>query len=600
MPRPKKVVPPTEIEITRQAIGDLQAQVQNLTAAIEAMNMRPVLPAVHQDREEVIDDEADSDVEDNPFAGGRGGRNNRRVEADSDKEEDDDHDDRWERGFKLEIPEFRGSNIAEELLDWFVTVEEILEFKRVPLDRCVPLIAIRFRDRAAAWWTQNKTSRTRLGKSKIVTWEKLKREMRKNFLPYNYDQLMFQRFQNLRQGNRTVEDYATEFFMMINRVDTHDSELQLVARFVGGLRQQIQHTLNLFQPLTISEAHQQALTVERQSRGANTFWSNMNGQTTTRTVPASTSPLLNEATVSTPTVQPHDFSSNGELSRTSRPSNVLKCFSCGEPGHRQASCPTRNRRGLLAEEFQADSKPVFDDDGDEAEYVVGDIGPLLMLSRGYLDDNTDGKSQKTEIFQSTCTHPSPYHLGWLKRGLEFRISRRVKILFSVGTDYHTKLYCDVVLMDVGHVILGRPWQFHHRVCHNGYTNTYSFIFRDRYVTLAPSRDHAGVLNEDLLSSKSTKREILISPTSDVIFQGHTKLAFGCEDEVLHFYSTTSSSPSKPNFDHSHHHALIFNGSQLATCVFFPKAISHVFKSFNIILCMLKKLLFQIRGRISST
>lgn len=116
--------------------------------------------------------------------------------------------------------QFRGSNIAEKLLDWFVTVEEILEFKRVPLDRCVPLIAIRFRDRAAAWWTQNKTSRTRLGKSKIVTWEKLKREMRKNFLPYNYDQLMFQRFQNLRQGNRTVEEYATEFFMMINRVDT--------------------------------------------------------------------------------------------------------------------------------------------------------------------------------------------------------------------------------------------------------------------------------------------------------------------------------------------------------------------------------------------
>ena len=220
MSRPKKVVPPTEIEITRQAIRDLQAQVQNLTAAIQAMNVRVVLPAVHQDREEVVDDEADSDVEHNPFASGLVGRNNRRVEADSDKEEDDDHDDRWKSGIKLEIPEFRGSNIAEELLDWFVTVEEILEFKQFPLDCCVPLIAIRFCDRAAAWWTQNKTSRIHLGKSKIVTWEKLKREMRKNFLPYNYDQLMFQRFQNLKERNRTVEDYATEFFMVINRVNT--------------------------------------------------------------------------------------------------------------------------------------------------------------------------------------------------------------------------------------------------------------------------------------------------------------------------------------------------------------------------------------------
>ncbi|ESQ28739.1 hypothetical protein EUTSA_v10019653mg, partial [Eutrema salsugineum] len=65
--------------------------------------------------------------------------------------------------FRLEIPEFRGSTVAEELLDWFVTIDEILEFKKVPHDRCVPLVAIRFRDRAAAWWTQNKTSRARLG-----------------------------------------------------------------------------------------------------------------------------------------------------------------------------------------------------------------------------------------------------------------------------------------------------------------------------------------------------------------------------------------------------------------------------------------------------
>lgn len=42
MPRPKKIVPPTEIEVTRQALVDLQAQIQNLIATINAMNIQQV------------------------------------------------------------------------------------------------------------------------------------------------------------------------------------------------------------------------------------------------------------------------------------------------------------------------------------------------------------------------------------------------------------------------------------------------------------------------------------------------------------------------------------------------------------------------------
>lgn len=39
---------------------------------------------------------------------------------------------------------------------------------------------------------------------------------------------------------------------------------QLVPRFVGGLRQKSQFMLNLFRLQTISEAHQQAMTLEAQ------------------------------------------------------------------------------------------------------------------------------------------------------------------------------------------------------------------------------------------------------------------------------------------------------------------------------------------------
>ena len=104
----------------------------------------------------------------------------------------------WETGFKTEIPEFHGNFSAEELLDWIATVEEILEFKRAPMDRCVPVLTMKFRNRAAAWWIQLKSTLARLGKPKITSWDKLKSKLKKTFLPYNYDQLMFQRLHNMR------------------------------------------------------------------------------------------------------------------------------------------------------------------------------------------------------------------------------------------------------------------------------------------------------------------------------------------------------------------------------------------------------------------
>jgi hypothetical protein len=43
--------------------------------------------------------------------------------------------------------------------------------------------------------------------------------------------------------------------------------------------------------------------------------------------------------------------------------------------------------------------------------------------------------------------------------------------------------CDVVLMQVSHLLLGRPWQYDRRAIHDGVTNTYSFEMNVRPITL---------------------------------------------------------------------------------------------------------------------
>ena len=78
---------------------------------------------------------------------------------------------------RTEIPEFHGCLQANEFLDWLATFKEILEFKGVLKDKRVPLVATRLCGRATTWWQQSKLMRTRLGKPKIASWEKMKKHL---------------------------------------------------------------------------------------------------------------------------------------------------------------------------------------------------------------------------------------------------------------------------------------------------------------------------------------------------------------------------------------------------------------------------------------
>ncbi|XP_056857728.1 uncharacterized protein LOC130507034 [Raphanus sativus] len=512
-----------DLPATQQSVNELQQQIAALTTAVAALTARQTPPA-HPRRNDQLSVHDDTDEDDeNPFAPLRQQqqqhqqqqRRQRRNYDHDDSGSDNEHNDSsWKKSFKLNFPEYHGSTTAEDLLDWFVTVEEIIEFKQIPLDRCVPIIAIQFRERAAAWWSQVKTTRARLGKSKITTWDKLKREMQKNFLPYNYDQLMFQKFQNLRQGSRTVDEYATEFFKMINRVELKDTEQQLVMRFVGGLRQQIQFTINLFRPDSISEAHQQALTIEAQTRNGFSAW----GTSRQTRAPPATTPSTPVGTSSTNTetaIVPAD------TQKQTRPPG-FRCYSCGETGHRISACPNKGRRGLLLNEQNNDDDDLVegDDDPCDEEELVADSGSLLMLRRSCLaPHSTSQNPQRNNLFHSKCTikgkvcnfiidsgssenvisseavnklslteesHPSPYKLAWLQHDNDVSVTKRTMVSFSVGDSYHDSLYCDIVPMDACHLLLGRPWESDRRVIHDGFHNTYSFRFNNHKFVLKPS------------------------------------------------------------------------------------------------------------------
>uniref|UniRef100_A0A1J3GT37 RNA-directed DNA polymerase n=2 Tax=Noccaea caerulescens TaxID=107243 RepID=A0A1J3GT37_NOCCA len=84
----------------------------------------------------------------------------------------------------------------------------------------------------------------------------------------------------------------------------------------------------------------------------------------------------------------------------------------------------------------------------------------------------------------TQKHPRPYQLQWINETGGMSVKEQVVVPLSIG-DYEDEVLCDVLPMDAGHIILGRPWQFDRRVLHDGYTNKYTFLHKGRKTTLIP-------------------------------------------------------------------------------------------------------------------
>ena len=55
----------------------------------------------------------------------------------------------------------------------------------------------------------------------------------------------------------------------------------------------------------------------------------------------------------------------------------------------------------------------------------------------------------------TSKHPRSYKLQWLNDSGEVRVNKQVLISFRIGK-HEGEVLCDVVPMQVGHLLLGRP------------------------------------------------------------------------------------------------------------------------------------------------
>ncbi|GJY14437.1 putative reverse transcriptase domain-containing protein [Tanacetum coccineum] len=376
---------------------------------------------------------------------------------------------RWESEMRVNIPDFARDTLSPEgFIDWLVAVEEVFEFKEVPENKRVSLIATKLRGRASAWWQQLKLTRERVRKP-------------------------------MDNKNDIQRDRRSAC-----------SPKQLV-----GLKSRSWYSVNIsdFQ-LTLSDATA-GLAFEKQNRQ----------------VGSSSSPAITGASGSgnvasrfAPSQAKACGGNTGPVSRASG-SSGLKCFNCGEPGHRQ-ECKKAGRSCLT---LKADGDDWLKHNIFQSTCTISGKVCTFVCDSGSCD-NLIAAEAVQKLGLKTKNHPKPYKLQWLKKGGEVIVSKRVHVLFSVGNTYKDNVWCDVVPMDACHLLLGRPWEYEHDITYNERTNTYSFLFREVKITLMPNKPKEVVSKPtgtlltlvQYMKAERGDEERCFLPVEELVSKGHAR------------------------------------------------------------------------------
>ncbi|XP_024016190.1 uncharacterized protein LOC112089673 [Eutrema salsugineum] len=426
---------------------------------------------------------------------------------------------------KLTPPTFSGQSDPEAYLDWERRLEHIFECYGYAERKKVAVAAAQLTDNALAWWDRNVAERRRQRFGPVVTWSDMKFLLRLRYVPEHYHRDLQKRFRKLSLGNRSVDEYFEEFEKLMNSLELEESEEALMAQFIDGLQERIARKVERAQYSGLHELLHLAVQVEQQIKRKTALTSR---NRTSQPWNASSSKLVDKGKAveiesrfkGKGTESPKfNRAEQGKPSNPTSRTRDITCFRCQGRGHMSRECP--NQRVMIITpcgdyESQDEQEDESNDLEEEVEYP--DTGELLVTRRVLsVLVHPEETAQRENIFHTRCTvknkvcnliidggsctnvaskymvdrlglektkHPCPYKLRWLNDQTELKISEQVSIPFSIGK-YHDQVTCDVVPMQAGHLLLGRPWQFDRATTHNGRTNHYFFMYKERKYNLAP-------------------------------------------------------------------------------------------------------------------
>eukprot|EP00253_Pinus_taeda_P033425 PITA_33425 len=429
---------------------------------------------------------------------------------------------------KPELPTYDGSLSIDVVLDWISEMDKYFECEEISKDRRVKFAATKLKGHATLWWDSVQNERKRLNKPPIKTWARMVAKLKGRFLPRDYQIALHRQVQNLRQRGLTVKEYTEEFYRVNLRAGYTEDTAERTTRYVNGLRMEILDEISILSPNNTEEAYQSAVKEEeklnrrqnaRRGRGSNRGrgQSYGRGRTTSNSEEANSSRTPGTAEKGDGTRGGRSFQrgrGNGRGRGTG-----YQCYRCHKWEHRSFECPetdsTGQRGAYVAQREEAAAPP------QEAKNAP-ETGEALVLHKVLVKpvDESIEQTQQKALFRIVCKsqgkcckmindsgstdnlvsvemverlglkrlkHPTPYRVSWLQKGHQLLVDEQSEVEFQIGR-YKDKIICDIMPMDVCHILLGRPWQYDRKVTHDGVLNCYKFEKDGVKHTLVPIKE----------------------------------------------------------------------------------------------------------------
>jgi hypothetical protein len=165
---------------------------------------------------------------------------------------------------------FSGSSNPDDAYAWLLHVRKKLDAMKCPEEDKVRLATHMLSGRADSWWNLQKTDYEEKYPGETIPWSWFEGEFFKHHFPQNLRRARKQEFENLKQGNMSVQEYSEEWHRLsiFGGSSVVDAE-ERVARFVDGLHPDLAIIVRPHGLKTIAEMVNVAIGVEhdrRQSR----------------------------------------------------------------------------------------------------------------------------------------------------------------------------------------------------------------------------------------------------------------------------------------------------------------------------------------------